>query len=134
MAWAAGAPGYDPAMAILLLNLRHVPEDEADEVRALLEAQGIEYYETQPGPFGISAGGIWLVHSEQEERARMRLHEYQQTRLQRVHVERETARREGRLPGTWSQLRDNPLQALAAVLGILLVLAVTLLPFLLLGE
>lgn len=120
-------------MAILLLNLRHVPEDEADEVRALLEAQGIEYYETQPGPFGISAGGIWLVHAEHEERARLRLQAYQQTRLQRVHEERETARLEGRLPDTWSHLRDNPLQALAAVLGILLVLAVTLLPFLLLG-
>lgn len=127
-------PGYDPDMAILLLNLRHVPDDEADEIRALLDAQGIEYYETDPGPFGISAGGIWLSRAEQEERARLRLQEYQAARAQRALEERETARREGRLPGTWGQLRDHPLQALAALVGILFVLGVTLLPFLLLGD
>jgi hypothetical protein len=120
-------------MAILLLNLRHVPEDEADEVRDLLEGQGIEYYETRPGPFGISAGGIWLSRPEQEDRARLRLQEYQTARAQRAHEERETARREGRLPGTWGHLRSHPLQALAALIGILFVLGVTLLPFLLLG-
>lgn len=121
-------------MAILLLNLRHVPEDEADEVRALFDSHGIEYYETRPGPFGISAGGIWLARPEQEERARMRLQEYQAERLQRARSERELARSEGRLPGTWSHLRENPLQALAVVLGILAVLGLTLLPFLLIGN
>ena len=121
-------------MAILLLNLRHVPDDEADEVRDLLEAQGIEYYETRPGPFGISAGGIWLARPEQEERARERLRDYQQARAARAFEEREVARREGRLRGTWGQWRDHPLQVLAAVLGIVFVLAVTLLPFLMLGH
>lgn len=121
-------------MAILLLNLRHVPEDEADDVRALLDGQGIEYYETAPGPFGISAGGLWLSRPEQEERARMRLQEYQSARALKAHEERETARREGRLTGTWGHLRENPLQALAALAGIVAVLALTLLPFLLIGD
>ncbi len=121
-------------MAILLLNLRHVPDDEADEVRALLDAQGIDYYETQPGPFGISAGGLWLSDPIHEDRARLRLREYQAQRASRAHEERETDRREGRLRGTWGLLRENPLQAVAAVIGILFVLAVTLLPFLLLGR
>ena len=48
-------------MATLLLNLRHVPEDEADDVRALLDANGIAWYETQPSRWGISGGGIWLA-------------------------------------------------------------------------
>ena len=47
-------------MAKLLLNLRHVPQDEADEVRELLSTNGIDYYETRPSLWGISAGGIWL--------------------------------------------------------------------------
>ncbi|MCX7041690.1 MAG: DUF6164 family protein, partial [Gammaproteobacteria bacterium] len=32
-------------MSKLLLNLRNVPDDEADDVRALLDAHGIAYYE-----------------------------------------------------------------------------------------
>ena len=121
-------------MAILLLNLRHVPEDEADEVRALLDAQGIDYYETRPGPFGISAGGLWLSDPVQEERARLRLQEYQAARAGRAREQREAERREGRLRGTWTLLRDEPLQAAAVIAGILCVLALTLLPFLLLGR
>jgi hypothetical protein len=134
MAAAAASAGYDSAMAILLLNLRHVPDDEADEVRALLEAQGIDFYETAPGPFGISAGGLWLADAAQEERARLRLHEYQAERARRAFEARESERREGQLRGTWGLLRENPLQAVAAVIGILFVLAVTLLPFLFFGR
>lgn len=121
-------------MAILLLNLRHVPDDEADEVRALLDAQGIDYYETPPGPFGISAGGLWLADALQEERARLRLQEYQSQRASRANELRESQRREGRLPGTWGLLRENPLQAVAVVFGILFVLALTVLPFLFFGR
>ncbi|MGH8025314.1 MAG: DUF6164 family protein, partial [Pseudoxanthomonas sp.] len=35
-------------MAKLLLNLRNVPDDEADEVRAWLTESGMDFYETQP--------------------------------------------------------------------------------------
>ncbi|MBI5441365.1 MAG: hypothetical protein HY900_09165, partial [Deltaproteobacteria bacterium] len=41
------------------LNLRNVPADEADEVRDLLRANAIDFYETQPSPWGISSGGLW---------------------------------------------------------------------------
>jgi len=47
-------------MTTLLLNLRRVPDDEADEVRALLERHDIPFYETTPSLWGVSAGGIWL--------------------------------------------------------------------------
>ncbi|MCX7034329.1 MAG: hypothetical protein NT046_10215 [Arenimonas sp.] len=39
--------------------------------------------------------------------------------------------REGRAPSTWSNLRENPRQAVVAVVGIVLMLAVVTLPFLL---
>lgn len=35
-------------MAKLLLNLRNVPDDEADDVRAMLEAHGIAFYGALP--------------------------------------------------------------------------------------
>ena len=57
-------------MSQLLLNLRHVPEDEADEVRALLERNAIAWYETEPNRWGISAGAIWVREDDQFERAR----------------------------------------------------------------
>ncbi len=51
---------YHPRMAKLLLNLRNVPDDEADDLRALLDEHDIAYYETSPGFWNISLGGIWV--------------------------------------------------------------------------
>ncbi|HET7415147.1 MAG TPA: DUF6164 family protein [Arthrobacter sp.] len=45
-------------MPKLLLNLRNVPDDDADDVRALLDAERIAFHETAPSPWGIPAGGI----------------------------------------------------------------------------
>lgn len=57
----AGSRRYDRSTPKLLLNLRNVPEDEADVLRALLDAHGIAYYESRPGMWGISAGGIFVT-------------------------------------------------------------------------
>jgi hypothetical protein len=45
---------YHRRMTKLLLNLRNVPDDEADDVRALLDDHDIAYYETSPGFSSIS--------------------------------------------------------------------------------
>src|SRR5690606_3754815 len=90
-----GRSGYDRPMAKLLLNLRNVPDDEADDVRAFLAAARIEHYETRPGPFGISAGGIWLREDEDVPRAKRLRAEYQHERAIRIRAEREQARRDG---------------------------------------
>lgn len=42
------------------MNLRNVPTEEADAVRALLVELGVEWYETPPTAFGLSAGGFWI--------------------------------------------------------------------------
>ena len=42
------------------MNLRNVPAEEADAVRALLEELGVAWYETPPTAFGLSAGGLWI--------------------------------------------------------------------------
>ena len=52
---------YHPGMSKLLLNLRDVPDDEADDVRRFLDSGGIDYYETRPSLWGISGGGIWIA-------------------------------------------------------------------------
>lgn len=121
-------------MATLLLNLRNVPEDEADEVRALLTAHGIDFYETPPSFWGVSAGGFWLPGPAQLDEARGLLARYQHERGERVRAEREAARREGRAPGTWDGIRERPGQALATLIGIVLMLAVATIPFLLIAR
>jgi len=126
--------GYHARMAKLLLNLRNVPDDEADEIRDLLVQHAIDVYETKPSLWGVSAGGIWLADAAQLDQARQLLGQYQQQRAQAARAEREAAVREGRAPSTWSNLRDNPRQAVVAVVGIALMLAIVTLPYLLFSR
>src|SRR5687767_10392542 len=67
-------------MAKLLLNLRDVPDDEADDVRALLDAHGIAWYETRPSPWGVSHGGIWISDADRHAEAKAHLDAYQKRR------------------------------------------------------
>lgn len=131
MGEARGRRGYHGAMAKLLLNLRNVPDDEADEVRDLFVTHAIDMYETKPSLWGVSAGGIWLANAAQLDEAQRLLAEYQTQRAAGARAEREAAVREGRASSTWSNLRENPRQAVVAVVGIVLMLAIVTLPFLL---
>lgn len=117
-------------MSILLLNLRHVPEDEAREVRELLEQHRIEYFETPPSRWGISAGGIWVKRADQAGQARELFQRYQQERLTRVRTEYRQARQAGRVPTLGQTIRANPLGTLAIAAIIGLILWVMLSPFL----
>lgn len=121
-------------MAHLLMNLRDVPDDEADEVRALLEARGIAWYETQPSFWGVSAGGLWLPDESRREEATAALAAYQAERGRAAREDRARDLAAGRLGGAWSGLRRHPVQALAALAGIVLVVALTVLPFVLLHD
>jgi hypothetical protein len=55
-------------MAKRIMNLRNVPEDEADAVRALLDELGVAWYETPPTAFGLSAGALWIRNNEDHPR------------------------------------------------------------------
>ena len=111
-------------MAKILLRLRNVPEDEAEEVRALLEAHEIEFYETSPGNWGISMPAIWLRDESQLEQARTLLKSYQQERAQRARQDYEARRQAGEAPTLADSFRASPLRfigycaAAAAVLYI----------------
>ncbi|MBB5015990.1 DUF6164 family protein [Rehaibacterium terrae] len=120
-------------MSKLLLNLRHVPEDEADEVRELLREHAIAFYETRPGNWGFSAGGIWISEAADYPEARRLMDAYQAQRRERVRAEVAAARREGRAPTLWTVLREEPLRVLATLLGIAAIIALTTaVPYLLL--
>ncbi|HET7300235.1 MAG TPA: DUF6164 family protein [Oleiagrimonas sp.] len=119
-------------MSKLLLNLRNIPDDEADDVRAMLDAKRIAFYETRPSPWGISAGGIWVAEDADFADAKRMFDEYERERSLRVRAEYAAARHAGTAETFASMLRDDPLRVVMILLGILLVLGVVTLPFVLL--
>ena len=119
-------------MAKLLLNLRNVGDDESFEVGELLDRNGIAWYRTEPSPWGISNGGIWLRENDDLPRAKGLMATYQAERGQRVRDEREAALRDGSAETFGSMLRSRPLFVVAVLLGMVVVSALVLLPYFLL--
>lgn len=120
-------------MAKLLLNLRHVPDDEADEVRDMLAKYDIPYYETPPNRWGITVGGIWVRDDDRVGEAKALMAEYQQERHERALADREARRLAGELDTFWRYVRRNPLQVLAAIVGVAFIIYVLFLPIFGLG-
>ncbi len=115
-------------MAMLLLNLYQVPDDEADEVRALLKENAVEFYETRPSRWGVSHGGIWVRDDEAFPEAQRLMHEYQIQRGQRAREAYDAARRQG--AGNWAVLLHQPWRLALLLIGIAFALALIVLPFL----
>jgi hypothetical protein len=119
-------------MSKLLLNLRNVPDDEADDVCAMLDAHDIAYYETPPSGWGLFAGGIFVQANADIVEAKRLMAEYQARRSARVRAEYAAARRDGTAETFRSMLRAEPVRVVLTLLGILLALALVALPVLLL--
>ncbi len=119
-------------MAKILLNLRHVPEDEADDVRGFLDAARIEWYETPPSVFGISAGGIWLRNDGDLPEAKRLMADYQRGRQARVRAEHARAREAGTAETFANLVRTQPLQVAWRIVAIVLLLALLTVPYFLL--
>jgi hypothetical protein len=119
-------------MSKLLLNLRHVPDDEADDVRAMLDAHRIAFYETPPSLWGISAGGIFITENDDIAQAKRLMADYQQQRQARVRAEHADAVRAGTAPTFWTVLRTEPMRVVLTVLAIVFLLGLVALPVILL--
>lgn len=119
-------------MSKLLLNMRNVPDDEADEVRAMLDAARVGYYETQPSRWGISFGGIWVGDERDVARAKQLMADYQAQRRDKARAEREAALRDGTAETFADVVKREPLRVLLVALGIIAMLALlALVPLLL---
>lgn len=119
-------------MAKLLLNLRNVGDDEYHDVCTLLDQHGIAWYRTEPSPWGISNGGLWLREDSDQPRARALMADYQAQRSVRMRAEREQALREGTAETFADLFRRRPLYVATMLLAMLGAAALVLLPFLLL--
>jgi hypothetical protein len=99
-------------MAKLLFRLRNVPDDEADEVRKLLEEHDIEVYETDAGNWGISLPAIWLENEQRFDEASALIAQYQIERSARVRAEHDSLREQGQLPTLRDSFKMQPWQFL----------------------
>jgi len=121
-------------MAVLLFKLNGVPEDEADDVRALLDKNGIDYYETEQGNWGISLAAIWLRDETQLERAKALIDAYQQERYTLARADYEARKQAGELETMLDRALRRPLRFLLYILAILAILYLSIMPFIKLAE
>jgi len=119
-------------MSRLLLNLGHVGDDEYQEVCALLDQLGIAWYRTEPSPWGISNGGLWVRDDADHARAREAMATYQLQRGERMRALRAAQLRDGTGETFGSLLRRRPAYVLAVLLVMGVVASLVLLPFFLL--
>jgi hypothetical protein len=102
--------------------MRDVPEDEAREVKELLEKHEIEFFETYSGNWGISMPALWLKNIKQFELAREILDEYQRERTERIRNEHQLNKERNEVKTMWHSFKERPLQFTTYSLIIILVL------------
>lgn len=119
-------------MARLLFKLAQVPDDEAAEIRALLDEHQIRFYETDAGFFRVGLDAIWLADNTQEQEARELIANYQQARSMRQQQNYARLVEAGQMPGIWQHFCAQPVRFMLLVGAILFVAGLTLLPFLML--
>lgn len=119
-------------MARLLFKLAQVPDDEAQEIRTLLDEHQISYYETDAGFFRVGLDAIWLADGSQEERARELIREYQGERVIRQQQNYAQLVEAGQVPSVWQHFRAQPIRFIASAIAIIFVAGLTLIPFVML--
>jgi len=102
-------------MAKLLIRLNYVPDDEAEDIREILNREAIEFYETDSGRFGFSIAGIWLVHAHQYAQAQSLLDEYQAQRASNARADYNDRKARGEVL-TWKRvLVERPIVSIIAL-------------------
>lgn len=107
-------------MARIFFRLRLVPDDEAEDVRQLLDDSHIPWYETSAGRWGVSFPAIWVTEDDDLLRAKELLAQYQANRLERIRAEQQSRAENGESETLISRILQRPVQGF----GILIVIAV----------
>jgi len=116
-------------MAVRLFGLKHVPTDEADGIRQLLQEHGIDFYETAAGGWGISTPAIWLHDNQRLNEARKLIDSYQEQYYREARETYRQLKARGQHPTILRNIGQHPLQFVALLLLILFILYVSLAPF-----
>jgi hypothetical protein len=121
-------------MSVMLFRLRGVPDDEAEDIREILQAENIDFYETPPSRWGVSMEAIWLQDEAELARAKALIDVYQQQRSLRVREEFKRLQQEGKTVTLFSRIKERPLLFLLSVAMIIFIVYVSIMPFLEMGN
>ncbi|MCG6935236.1 MAG: DUF6164 family protein [Proteobacteria bacterium] len=121
-------------MPVLLLKLRGVPDDEANEIRTVLRENGIKYYETSAGNWGISLPAIWLRDKTQLPEANALLERYEAQRLSNAKQEYVRLKREGNSRSLLDVIQQEPIRVVIYIGIIAVILYFSTVPFLNFAE
>lgn len=122
-------------MAIQLMKLRLVPEDELAEIIELLDTHEVDYYETTAGNWGISMPALWLRDESRLAEVRALLDDYATKRQQQVREQYRRQREAGKARTIFSMLQENPVRVIGALVLIVGLLYFSLMPFIaLIGQ
>ncbi|MFT5259728.1 MAG: hypothetical protein ACI9J2_000224 [Saprospiraceae bacterium] len=96
----------------LLFRLRNVPEDEAIEVRSLLDENDINYRETSGGFLGLGTAAIWVDGDSKFDTASQLLTHYQDRRYREANAQLADDKQHDRHETLWSIFKQRPGQFL----------------------
>jgi hypothetical protein len=116
-------------MATLLFKLNQVPDDEAEDIRKLLDDGGFDVYETSAGFFGLGVAAIWLRDPNDIARARELINDYQVKRADTMQADYQARIANGEEVQFWQHSLRPPIRTVGVLAIIVLILAVLMLPF-----
>jgi len=116
-------------MSKILFRLRQVPDDEADDVRQLLDRNAVDWYETSAGKFQISFPAIWVRDEADEPRARQLIEAYQLERQERFRAARAEREASGEEETFVARVMSNPMPVIATLLFVAFILYISIKPF-----
>lgn len=122
-------PQQSIRMAKFLYSLRNVPDEEANAIRTLLKENGIFFFETAPGNWGISAPAIWLKEAAQHDQASVLLDSFHQSWSKAQKEKFQQLEANGETATLLDRIKQRPLQFIIYVGIALFVLYVSLKPF-----
>jgi len=108
-------------VAIKLLSLNGVDNNEACEIRTLLNENDINYYETPGRNFAFIHGAIWLVDSSQFGKAQELITKYQAQRENNAKITYGEAVTSGEIKSFFQRVKDNIVVSAFWAIGILIV-------------
>ncbi len=111
-----------------------VPDDEAEEIRKLLDDGGIDYYEVPASFLGISPAALWLRDSDRLPEAKALIDGYQFERAKRARSEYESLKSRGEQQTLLDSAKNHPFRLLAYLVAMAAILYLSLSPFLYFGK
>jgi hypothetical protein len=116
-------------MSALIFRLRHVPDEEAQAIRELLDSNGIDWFETSAGNWGIAMPGLWASNAEQVARAKQVIAQYQFEHATKQRELHEKEKQLGQSKTLMQVVQERPYYVLGIVIFCLFILYVSIQPF-----